>query len=687
MKMLANVALGLMLGALSGCAVNNSVYVPPASLLGERVHDAEKSGLALAGGGTKAASYSMGILAALAADEGKALEKMTAISTVSGGGYAALFLYTKLMVGADNPALKPSDYFADCMPSVYRPILPDTFGVSPAQPYCDRIADQPDRFRFQQFVRCRQDVLEHDCRPSLMHSDRGQYAHTAALFGVTFGAAFPNFVARTVFDWPLNLSPSRALYRAGIGSTYGLFPLTAAAAEERNDIATICDSAHFKNCDASDTSARMDIEGMTFPKLKEFQEKTGHRYPVWIVNATASKKRSFAGWAMSGRRDFGLYTLQMSPYSARSGLYGGFDLEREGIDLLNGVTAAASFFDANQTETGQPLRMGLAGVQHLAATDWGSDVPNRNVGSGWRALHAAMPFPLYYIDGTLRYLSGKKLDDTRSAYIRLLDGGNNDGLGAYSLIETRMQKIFIADNLGDAKGTLGNLCYLHNEIKLRRPYRSDPSEKATSDDVQSRLIMPGLADLARYCEQFIEESEGQEKYAGEKLKGGFPILNWRHKVLLGCIRSGMANDCDVRDDSPIEARIYFMKPALDLGEMTTKFIDMKKKKVDDSACKGSPPGVCEVAAYVLNWYLKNGDDKPVHPFPQDSTPFMTLASDAQRYGAYRELGRWHMTLALADSKLDAHDFAAKVRQQGDCPISLERKGAPAAPALRLCTPS
>ena len=675
MNIIKYLAIGLMLGGLTACAVNPTVYVAPASLLGARADDIDKSGLALAGGGTKAASYSMGVLAALANGPDHDLEKMTAISTVSGGGYAALYLYTKLMVGADDPSLKPADYFADCMPSAYRSLLPPEGRNLSDRPLCDEAA-QRDRFRFQQFVRCRQDVLEPDCRPSLTDKDRSHYAHTAALFGVTLGASIPNFVARTVFDWPINMSPSRALYRAGIGSTYGLFPLVAGAADERLNIAQICDNVHFKNCESSDTSARMVIKDMTFPKLGAFLNDSGKRYPVWIVNATASKKRSFLGWAMSGQRDFSKYTLQMSPYGARSGLYGALDLEREKIDLLDGVTAAASFFDANQTETGQPMRMGLAGLQHVLATDWGSDVPNRNVGSGWRALHAVLPFPFYYLDGTIRYMRGAVNDDTRSAYIRLLDGGNNDGFGAYSLIETRMRKIFIADNLGDDKGSLGDLCYLHNEISLRYPYRSKPWDPKIGDkEVRSKLIIPGLDKLKAYCEQYLAESEGQSDKKMKAGKGGYPIWDWPHKVLLGCIRAETANDCAEHPDAPIEARVFFMKPALDMDDLLTHYIDVAQRTVRPDACSDKQPGLCEVAAYLLDWYLQHGSGRTIHPFPQDSTPGMTLASDARRYGAYRELGRWHMTQALADSKLSADAFAEKAALQGRNPIRLEH-GAP-----------
>ncbi|EFX59918.1 hypothetical protein DAPPUDRAFT_346417, partial [Daphnia pulex] len=160
MKNVIRMAAYIILLSLTGCAVKNTIRVEPMTLLGVRAEDAKKSGLALAGGGTKAASYSMGILSTLASDEKNALAEMTAISSVSGGGYAALFLYSKLMLGTNDPSLKPADYFKDCIPSAYQGLLPDEAAHLPDQPLCDTQTRQRDEFRFQQFVRCRQDVLE-----------------------------------------------------------------------------------------------------------------------------------------------------------------------------------------------------------------------------------------------------------------------------------------------------------------------------------------------------------------------------------------------------------------------------------------------------------------------------------------------------------------------------------------------
>lgn len=66
--------------------------------LGNVAREAPELGLALAGGGIKAADFSIGVLQGLI--EAGVMERVDAVSTVSGGGYAALWYFSRLL----NPA-------------------------------------------------------------------------------------------------------------------------------------------------------------------------------------------------------------------------------------------------------------------------------------------------------------------------------------------------------------------------------------------------------------------------------------------------------------------------------------------------------------------------------------------------------------------------------------------------------
>ena len=652
-------------------------------LLPPRGISAERIGVALAGGGSKAAPYAMGVLAAIVDSSEKGLERVDAVSSVSGGGYAAFFLYSKLLVRdglpeAERPPVQA--FFADCLPHVYRDVLPKPYNGDP--PLCQERQEQNGQYRFQQFVRCRQDVFEQDCNQQLDWGDGEEYATaittTAGLAAASTVAAIPNFVARSLFDWPVNLSPTRSSYKEGIGTAYGLYPRTGRALTKTQDIATTCNEENFVNCEQSSGLVRLKRDDiLDFKPLRRLteqgvvMEKSTVRVPTWFINATSSQSRSAFGWARAGQRDFTQFTLQISPFGARSGFYGAIpDFDGE-LDLLDAVVASAAFFDPNENAVEQRMLLGF--FQHFSTLDWGTDIPNPTVWARWRRLHTLMPFPLYYIDGTLRQLSEHK-PWQHSGYIRLLDGGNNDNLGAYTLIEAGMNHIFISDHSGDRQGKMKDMCLLLNEVALRSAGKTE-------------LVMPGLAGFKEYCRPYLAESkpiveEGQEGAPGSEGKPAaqttaplaqaavepekyYPITGWTYPVLLGCVRpvGGTATACD----GPGEKRLYVLKPALDLEKFKADHLrlgaDGETYTVRPEACSASQPGICEVAAYIAERLNHTGE---IGAFPQHATATTTWASTGKIYGAYRELARWHMREAL--KFLDPKAYAQEWRRQENEPL-------------------
>ncbi|MDP3007949.1 MAG: patatin-like phospholipase family protein [Methylococcales bacterium] len=100
MKIVPLIVLMILAIVLSGCATSpkeniHNFPLPAVKLLGSNGtrKNSEKIGIALAGGGTKAAAYSMGVLTAVAKND-EELARIDAISSVSGGSYASLFLYS-----------------------------------------------------------------------------------------------------------------------------------------------------------------------------------------------------------------------------------------------------------------------------------------------------------------------------------------------------------------------------------------------------------------------------------------------------------------------------------------------------------------------------------------------------------------------------------------------------------------
>jgi hypothetical protein len=124
-------------------------------------------GVALSGGGTKAASFSMGVLAGLADQE--LLDKTNFISSVSGGGFAAYFYFSHrvfpLVRGAPREDVPTKVLFQDCykIPSedfadsnLIRDII-NSGGCENGK--IQRATHKNVEMKYQAFVRCQQDVF------------------------------------------------------------------------------------------------------------------------------------------------------------------------------------------------------------------------------------------------------------------------------------------------------------------------------------------------------------------------------------------------------------------------------------------------------------------------------------------------------------------------------------------------
>lgn len=660
----AGISTALLLASCDGVGpIKGDLNDPPRKILGKNAPDTY--GIALAGGGTKAASYGMGVLAAAVEDE-KFFGEVGAISTVSGGGYAAFFLYSKLLVQktAGEQHLSLRDFFRDCIPATYQNA--ELGGVANAGTFCKKRGSAAE-YRFQQWVRCRQDVLEQTCDADYEGTDTGRVTNTAAILLQTGLALLPNFVARSIFDWPVNLSPSRVAYRDGIGTTYGLYPTTRWSAGD--DVGAACAAGEFVNCRSDSLAPRVAQEKLTWKHLEKLHER--RRVPVWVTNMTGSRSRSIFGWARDGMRNFSLYPIQKSAYGSTHGYRGPIEFP-EDFQLLDSVGSAAAFFDSNGNSGKQPLRMGLAILQHLFAFDWGSDVRNPQVEEPYRRyLHLALPFPLYYADGTINQLLNEPEQAARKsgAYIRLMDGGNDDNLGAYTLLQQKFKTIFIADHAQDRYGELDDLCRLDMELQ-----RGDSKRRVREDEngTRRRLWLPGLKDFDKACQRWAcglepEEKSWRAKSCAPKQESSprhyYPIWAWKHPFLVGCISTD--SDCKEGEGT---SRVVVLKPALDLAQF--RKLQLETDRLALRACGQDAEGSllpCETSAYLVRMLLKNPGAVPA--FPQDGTASVTFDSNGLQYAAYRDLAAWQMRQAKGRvTNLDYKGFMALMKLQSNDPI-------------------
>lgn len=632
-------------------------------------HEKPLLGVALSGGGSKAAAFAMGVLGGLA-DTGL-LDRTDYISSVSGGGYAAYFLYAQVLLPLVRPehnlprVLSLEELFADCPGEDNEYLSPQlrkklekngmcpSGGVMPSPPVEEN--------QKQAFVRVTQDVLNPGkCNTRGTNEDWGTSLQS---FIGNCGMTPVSLILNTLWDTGIGVSVTAKTYRDGIGITYGAIPAKG---------------FQFQNCSEKGTEIQCsetdsgkpnvvleckknwfdpDPEPLTFEELKQgllTAGQSGSHLPYWIINATGTKYRSVFGWLKWNEQDLSdVFEMTALSHGSRRYGYVSTDPSIHQMNVLDAVEASAAFFDPNEQAKSQPKR-GLVGfLQHFFNLDWGIDIRNYNV-DDWRAsLHRTVPIPLYWMD---KYLDGDSFSDKpgikdrhRSAFIRLVDGGNSENLGLFSLIKRNVRNIVVSDAAYDKNGEFEDICQIR---------------KMLSDEGKS-LYLPGLNNLDEYCDS--KNEKGLKQYFKER--NGFNLHKWtlRFPVLLGCVRNEKQKGkqpCMNLGEG--ESRLFVVKPAVD-------YISFRRNDVSNGKGNGANEYTIErcwipddgipdfskdekkaaIPCHTAVFMCKNesAEEGACQAFPQHRTTSMTADSSYTLYSAYRDLGRQYTTFTSRLLKL------------------------------------
>ncbi|MAD45119.1 MAG: hypothetical protein CMI02_00820 [Oceanospirillaceae bacterium] len=649
MTLFRYIVLTIIAAFLLGCSAHQT-YETTGHYWSDRADEpSRKMGVALAGGGTKAASFSMGILSALV-NTGEIWDT-DAVSTVSGGSYAGLFLYSRLIYDkthGDYGVRQTASYFQDCMPVLYRSVFADEGRASGEQrinfmgkEYCTdsnpHNLDENKQYLHQQYLRCSQDILEKSCTFTTTTNDNSAVPGVIDLTAGTVMSLPFSLTANTLFDWPVNLSPSMQAYKEGMGVAYAMRPEDSSVLSENNKV-NACRNGHYTNCKVVDGAGdhlpqKVTLDPQERPQFSDLRALYQGKLtpPVWMLNATAAPSRSIWGWLRNNQTDMYRYTFSMTAFEQSSDQSGVLDLEREGVDLLSAATASAAFFDANQTVLEQPWKF-LGGVgQHIMNLNWGIDVPAQGVSRSRRVIRSFLPFPLYYADYALF---------KNPAYIRLIDGGSSDNTGAYRMITDGFRDVVIADNAQDVDGRMTDICMLRNELAIRHglyfhvPGLTDWPAPCTG--IRHRSMEDGRQVAEMFPVHDIQASDSEKPYF-------YPIHAWPYPFLLGCISTSESLTGCMKN--PDAQRAWIIKPAIDYAYYIRRQTDRNGSVM---AC-GNQTSVlipCETAAFLVNNSTVT-NDYGFPRFPQNGTVAMTLDSSSAMYGAYRELADFYMTTALA----------------------------------------
>jgi hypothetical protein len=604
-----------------------------------------KLGVALAGGGSKSAPFAMGALKRFV-DEGW-IKNVDYISSVSGGGYAALFLYhkaytfvqarEKCQTKDDSSCLE--DYFFDSRQECYKGDCNNndlnfdtndyavTKGKDSKSRKCSLFSHTVGKNAYQERLECYQDILfpwtggVYDM-PWL--TTPASFIGTLPLLAGTAASLPFHHLANTVFDWRLKLSPTQWFYQAGIIRSYGFEVEQGELSSDR-----VLQNLPFNH-------------DFTFTQLKKLytdqaRKILGHGLPIWIMNATVPDNDTWLqGIATNVPYDFGRNIFEISPFHFGAGMYNYVQGSPEivGMDVFSAVAASAAFLDGTKRDLYPVALSGGLGALNLA---WGLDIPNYNVATSERFWHSFLPFPFYYFDGDFA--------DTQNNYIHLADGGQSgDNLGLVALLRRNVENAVIFDG---AEDNAGGLSYL-NELCAVNAYLQNNGYEMIFTDHPNSANCSGDFILADQCDSTTR-----------KLKIGVDSSNWKwdKAVWQGRIIKKRPHGSLYLGSEPINTsqsnqtvtNIFYVKSAIDWKDQWEKFQTttlwplIKAPKGEE--CKAiikidpngniDPAGKTEIYSTISS-YLLDFCEKP--DFPQNSTVFSTYNGNANRFKAYRDLG-------------------------------------------------
>lgn len=642
-------------------------------------------GIALSGGGSRAAPYAMGVLQGLR--ETGILTHADYISSVSGGSYAAFFLYSHLIAnstGSDPFVGDADDWFRDCIPKKYGPLAaPDgrengaeldrQICPDPYDSYSSELVDgHPDPYRYQNFIRGNQSLLTGSCnyQETTISTPVGAYA---TLFAETLVQALPYFLANTLFDERLPISVSEAAYRHGIRDTYGSVPIILDATYDHSKIKCRDKTLATTLDDYSLEGLRRVVDGPSPALCLNDGDATcrSHKTPSWIINTTASSSGLvFDAWndprappkdrpeCIDALKVINLRyaVFEISGYAMGSDLYGYFTVSRSPslprvfdyrrrtnlsaapISVLQATAASGGFLDPQQRSMDSAPRTATASLMDMLGIVWGRDIGNYGYTKAeydaMKGRHSVIPYPFYLGDYYRR--------EGNSLYIHLSDGGQADNTGIYALLRRGVKTIIFADAGQDQGGTFTDLCALRKHLENGDVYGL---KLDIEFDEQRYRLGEKFAD---FCHEYLRTK-------GKKV-AGFDLLQWPYPVMHGNI---VLKDEDNNENFNVD--LYVLKPSVDLnaavsinqsitlGEVvaTCQF----PNKLNAPACvqlsrqiqcdaKGYVGVPCEVVGFLASQKRRPVCRAKDMEFPQNSTVRATMQSSFTLYGAYRELGRF-----------------------------------------------
>jgi len=581
--------------------------------------------LALSGGGTRSASFSMGVLKAL--HESGYLHELDTLSSVSGGGYTAYWYYMQRYYQyVDFENFKASGYYQKVLEDMdthknylKKPLsshslclaiertekgerLPpnhtveDIFSGSLQSP-----VDNP--ARFQSHIENQSDIINYSTNPLW------QKVETGGLIAAHFLTVPIYWVTDGVFKLDaFNGSLETNNYRKGLERTYGMVPNTNRAlradySHEEPDLYRNGRNGAILWWKKNARAEEINMEDLKFFQLaynrcaSALTKTSGKKIspiPMPIINTKLTRPASFFG---DDKGDDALSleksVFSFTPLNWGSEYTGYFNTEElytpTYLSKLYAISGAA--VDKGAREAGFWGALGL----DLLNLNLGYNIRNPQYqkdgwGTAWFWSHKAVGgFPLGYL-----------VPEKSKATLHLSDGGHAENLGLYSLIKRGTRRIVVVDGEHDPSCSFDAFNRIKDKLALESNIKLTPLI-----DSKERIVTAG-----QYCMNMAEE----------------PVLTSKVEGMLDAAGNSLKMD------------IIYVKLSLD-QRLVAPIVaeDNDAKTCWDNASQNSLRGdEGRVYPCSVSEYYKSEEHKAGSKFPMNSTADVWYGKE--QFRAYRDLG-------------------------------------------------
>src|SRR3569833_1981089 len=372
---------------------------------GGRTNEPPQLGLALSGGGMRSANFSFGVVHGL--EKLGILTNVDAMSTVSGGGYAAAWYYFQTLYKGSNT---------------------------------ESLFQQDDRY--QKYLTYHGEIMSHQLASPPEYRWL-EYGLTEVPLTLCFIPV--NFVVNGIFGWHANVSPARRMYQNGPDRIFDVVPEKGG---QRSGVTLLPLQTMAECAPLTDWSSLFFLNSPKHESFPALATNIIGKLPFPIVNTTAYIESS------SDYSDHWLRNrvFEFTPLGYGSDYYG-YCPTNFPVDYIMVISISAAAVDTASANVSRGATESW--VNSGFDINWGYYIPNPNYhgsvfGKFW---------PLIYSE------TGHYQRDFDGSDIYLNDGANSDNLAAYSLIRRFCRSIIIVDAGYDPTYAFQDYLILRNALR------------------------------------------------------------------------------------------------------------------------------------------------------------------------------------------------------------------------------